>query len=266
VTDTLLTGYRDRGWCLFPHDPALLAWVRASLGAARAAVAAPEHAHWQRCGGTWFAGVHALPNDTRGAVAGGPALLGMAISFIHTTLGIGAFDWDRGQISVCYPGYPKPQAGESEGQFNYRRNRDGAHVDGLHAEGAARRRHLREHHVFILGVPMVEAGAGASPFTIWEGSHEVMRAMFRKALAGTRPDRWGDADLTDAYQAARRTVFAECPRVEITASPGQAYLVHRLALHGMAPWAEGAECGPDGRMIVYFRPPGRDPLNWLEGP
>jgi hypothetical protein len=31
-------------------------------------------------------------------------------------------------------------------------------------------------------------------------------------------------------------------------------LIHRLALHGVAPWAEGAEAGPEGRMIAYFRP------------
>ena len=48
--------------------------------------------------------------------------------------------------------------------------------------------------------------------------------------------------------------FESCERVVVHAEPGEAYIVHRLALHGVAPWVDGAEAGPDGRMIVYFRP------------
>jgi len=40
----------------------------------------------------------------------------------------------------------------------------------------------------------------------------------------------------------------------LPAAPGQAYLLHRLALHGVAPWADGAEASADGRMVAYFRP------------
>ncbi len=49
------------------------------------------------------------------------------------------------------------------------------------------------------------------------------------------------------------------------------HMVHRLALHGIAPWRE-PEGGsrPDAkRMIAYFRPdvfPGRSPRWWLERP
>ena len=60
-----------RGWCRV-RDPALAAWAAAVAPVARAAVltgAGP----W-RCGGTWFVGVDALPNDAQGAVAGGPGL------------------------------------------------------------------------------------------------------------------------------------------------------------------------------------------------
>jgi len=42
--------------------------------------------------------------------------------------------------------------------------------------------------------------------------------------------------------------------------------VHRLALHGIAPWAEGATAGPDGRMIAYFRPEAGGPAGWLGAP
>jgi hypothetical protein len=40
----------------------------------------------------------------------------------------------------------------------------------------------------------------------------------------------------------------------VPAQPGEAVLVHRLALHGVAPWQKGATAPPEGRMIAYFRP------------
>ena len=69
--------------------------------------------------------------------------------------------------------------------------------------------------------------------------------------------------MTEIYQATRREIFETCERVEVHCRPGQAYVVHRLALHGVAPWADGAEAGPDGRMIVYFRPEIGGPQDWL---
>jgi hypothetical protein len=157
-------------------------------------------------------------------------------------------------------------ASESEAVFRYRVRRDAAHVDGLRREGVDRRRHLREHHGFILGVPLAEAGPGASPFVVWEGSHEIMRAAFRTRLAGIAPERWGDEDVTEAYHAARREAFEICRRVVVHARPGEAYLAHRLVLHGMAPWEPGAPAGPDGRMIAYFRPEVGGPDHWLNAP
>ena len=35
------------------------------------------------------------------------------------------------QLSVIYPGYPKPRVGESEAAGRYRVKRDAAHLDGL---------------------------------------------------------------------------------------------------------------------------------------
>jgi hypothetical protein len=173
----------------------------------------------------------------------------------------------RGQVSVTWPGYPRPRKGESEAAFRYRLKRDAAHVDGLLAVGEARRRMLRERHAYILGLPLTECDAGASPLVVWEGSHHVMREAFAQALGGRDDAEWREIDLTDAYHAARRTVFETCPRIEVSARPGEAYLVHRHALHGVAPWASGARAPEAGRMIAYFRPEFRaGTREWLELP
>ena len=258
--------FLERGWCRFPFDPVLAGWVEHAFPAARAAVSAPENAQWLRCGGTWFAGVNVLENDGRGALRGGRPLAGEATDFVRESLGIRNFEWDHGQVSVCYPGYPKPMPSEPETAYRYRLRRDAAHVDGLLPEGPDRRRHLREHHGFILGMPMADADEDAAPFVVWEGSHEIVRSAFRDLYQGTPPDMWGELDVTDAYHDIRRKIFDRCERVEICARPGEAYLVHRLCLHGVAPWSEGASAGPDGRMIVYFRPEYGGPEDWLNAP
>ena len=73
-------------------------------------------------------------------------------------------------------------------------------------------------------------------------------------------------DVTEIYHAARREAFETCRRVEITARPGEAYVVHRLALHGVAPWRDGTPAGPDGRMIAYLRPELPETGDWLALP
>ena len=250
------------GWCRFPYSEALAEWVASALPAARTCVDDPRHRQWWRCGDTWFVGVHALDNDRNGGLAGVPALTGPAADFVEDTLKPDS-GWDRAQVSVCYPGYPQPMASESAAAFRYRRDKAAAHVDGIVPEGPGRRRHLRHHHAFILGLPMVEASPDASPFTVWEGSHELVRNALRDRLDEVPPGEWGDEDITDAYQAARRRIFDACRRVEVSARPGEAYLVHRLALHGIAPWGEHAVAGEDGRMICYFRPELDQAERWL---
>ena len=258
--------FHKTGWCRFPRDPELSAWIASALPAARAAVTAPDNAKWLRCGGTWFAGVNVLPNDERGAVATGPPLGGEAAEFIRNALGHRGIAWERAQVSVCYPGYPQKTEAESDRAFRYRRDHAAAHVDGLLPVGEERRRHLREHHAFLLGLPMVEASADASPFVVWEGSHEILRKALCDAFGDTPPERWRDTDVTEIYHAARRRIFEDCRCVEIAARPGEAYVVHRLALHGMARWSPDATRGPDGRMIVYFRPALLTAQQWLERP
>ncbi|MEL6574618.1 MAG: hypothetical protein AAFQ81_01915 [Pseudomonadota bacterium] len=249
-----------RGWYRFGYDSTLADWVSAVIPHARAIADDPAARHaWLRCGGTWFAGVNILPNAPDGslpAIGDRPAvppLQGRAIRFLRETMGHGALPLDRAQLSICYPGYPAaPQPDESEAAFRYRRNRDAAHVDGLERD-AARNRRLGEAHAFILAIPVAEAGPEAAPFTIWEGSHEIMRTAFRTRLTGLPREAWSQQDVTAAYTTARREAFESCRRVTLSAAPGEAYIAHRLSLHGVAPWE--ATAGPGAwRPIVYFRP------------
>jgi len=246
-----------RGWQHFGHDPAIAAWV-AHVGPIAQRLAANEanREQWLRHGGTWFAGVNILDNDARGSVAGGPALSGAVIEQCegrHT-------GFDRAQISVCYPGYPGRDAGESDAAHAFRRNRAAAHLDGLLPLGDERRRHLLEHHAFILGIPLSAAPRDAAPFTLWEGSQILLGNMLREAFAGLPQAEWGKVDLTERYQALRRKIFDTCTRVTLLAQPGEAFLVHRFALHGVSPW--DSDSG-EPRMIAYFRPNARDLERYL---
>jgi hypothetical protein len=255
-----------QGWARFPCDPTLLEWLRFATPAACAA--ASDRALrdlWLRYQGTWFAGVNVLGNDASGAVAGSGPLRGLAVDFIAQTLGFDAVEWDAGQVSVVYPGYPKPSGTEPESAYRFRLNRDAAHVDGLIAEGPEKRRMIREPHGFVLGIPMTQTGQGASPMVVWDGSHEVMRSAFSKVLQGP-PAAWSNIDVTEAYQTARRLCFDTCRRVEIHAQPGEAYVIHRLALHGVAPWRDGAQAPDAGRVIAYFRPEAGNIQDWLTAP
>lgn len=273
--DELAEHFFTKGWCRFPFDPQLATWVAEARPQACTTVNDPEFAVWLRYGGTWFAGVNALANDTDGRVdTNGSALIGMAIDFIARKLGLEVgrdFAWDRGQVSVCYPGYPQPMDGETDGAFRYRVKRDAAHLDGLHPVGAERRRHLNETHAFILGIPLTEADENASPLIVWDGSHEMIREAMLHCYEDVAPEHWVDLDVTDAYQTVRREIFKSCPRTIVQARPGECYLVHRLALHGVAPWGEDAKAEEDGRMIVYFRPEliageKQSSASWLHAP
>ncbi len=241
-----------KGWVKFPYDPELALWIEHALPAARHSVQDPEFAEWLDCEGTWFVGVDALPNDSEGRVGQSEPLSGMAIDFIANHLG--ALPLNCGQVSVTYPGYPRPRKGESEAAGRYRRNRDAAHVDGLRPTGADRRRRVDEPHAWILGIPLTEASPDAAPMVLWERSHIPLGAAFKTALKGYADDAMHQVDITDTYQSARRAVFETCQRIELPAKPGEAYLLHRHCLHGVAPWAQEATAGSDGRMIAYFRP------------
>ena len=256
--------YFDLGWCSFEKDSRVDTWIEHALDFARCSASDPSNAIWMRHGDTWFVGVNALKNDHTGAVSNGPPLQGQAIEFIERDLHLGEFEWDRAQVSICYPGYPQRSDDETEAAHNYRIQRDAAHIDGLLAEGHERRRFLKEYHAFILGIPMVKFSSDASPFVVWEKSHEITRQCFEKLLEQRQVEEWSSLDITEAYHALRRRIFTECKRIEIALQPGEVFLVHRLALHGMAPWRDRASAGPDGRMICYFRPELPNPRTWLE--
>ena len=257
--------FLQRGFLTFEADPAVTRWVAAAHPVATAVARDPALSHWLRCGGTWFVGVDALPNDGQGRVPGSPALSGSAMDFIRTELGL-TLPLHRAQLSVCYPGYPQPSAEESEAAYSFRLRRDAAHVDGLLAEGPERRRFLKEPHAYILGLTVTEQSDDAAPLVVWEGSHLIMRAMFEELLGGHPPEAWPGIDVTAAYQAARRNVFASCKRIALPTSPGQAMLLHRHLLHGVAPWAPSAQATADGRMIAYFRPEFASLGDWLSAP
>lgn len=256
----------EKGWQRFPFEARVETWAQTARHAALKRIADPvEQAKWLQCDGTWFVGVETLPNAADGSVTGSGPLRGTAYDSARKLFG--PLPLHRGQVSVTYPGYPRPREGESEAAFRYRVKRDAAHVDGLLAMGPDRRRVLRERHAYILGLPLTDCDPGASPLVVWEGSHHVMRGAFARVLSDTPETKWPDMDLTDIYHAARNEVFETCQRMPLPARPGEAYLVHRLALHGIAPWAEGAEAPPEGRMIAYFRPElPAGTRDWLELP
>ncbi|MEO1471512.1 MAG: hypothetical protein AAFV86_20940 [Pseudomonadota bacterium] len=275
--DDVLTRFLSDGFATFPADPATQAWVEAVRPHARRLARDPAlNAAWLRCGGSWFAGVNVLANAPDGSVAaeGVPALAGAGIDFLRGPLGLDGIALDTAQLSVAWPGYPAaPAEGESEAAFRFRRDRDAAHVDGLERFDGRRRR-LGEAHAAILGLPLEETPPAAAPLVVWQGSHHVIRAALVERLTGIDPVDWPDEDVTDAYVAARRQVFEDCERVVLHALPGESYVVHRLAVHGVAPWPAGVEGGPHGRAILYFRPepfpapplPGRDFGHWLTAP
>ena len=246
------------GFTVLPSDPAVLDWAAAAHAQALNITADPaEQARWLRHGSTWFVGVDALPNAPDGSI-GGVALGGAWRDQVPCPV-----QWHNAQLSVIYPGYPGQDATDTDAAHRFRLTRDAAHLDGLLAEGPGKRRHLREPHSFVLGIGLNAVGPGASPLVVWEGSHHLIRAAFATAFAGVAPQDWGDVDVTDIYQTVRAQVFATCPRRIITPSLGQAVLVHRLAIHGVAAWEAGSNAPPEGRMIAYFRPILPDPANWL---
>lgn len=240
-----------RGWQLIGPEPAIADWARAALPVAKAAIAASAES-W-RCGGTWFVGVDALPNGPDGGVGG--------VAFPWQALPLAPQPLHPAQLSTIRAGYPRAGAEETPAAFRFRQNRDAAHLDGLLPMGPNRRRMIREPHGWILGLPLTDITA--SPLVVWEGSHLIMAAALRKALAGFPPASWGDVDVTDAYTAARAQVFDRCRRVEVPATLGQATLLHRLTIHGVAAWS-GAQGGD--RIIAYFRPMLPSVADWVLTP
>jgi hypothetical protein len=244
------------GWCIFDHDPAVDRWATAARKAGRLVVSDPSmRKAWLQCEGTWFVGVDALPNDSTGAICNVPFPERLNACFPEPK--------HPAQLSIIYPGYPKPRFGETEAAFQYRFKRDAAHVDGILGLGTPKRRFVKEPHAYILGIPLTPCGNGASPMVVWRGSHRIMRDAFAARFDGIDPIEWSNVDVTDAYINARKKVFTTCERVLIEVGVGHAYALHPLCLHGVAPWSDGATSPTDGRMIAYFRPMLSHMKDWL---
>jgi hypothetical protein len=170
----------------------------------------------------------------------------------------------KAQLSTIHAGYPQQSDEESASAYAFRLNRDAAHLDGLLPMGLQRLRMVKEPHAWILGLPLNVSDA--APLVVWEGSHLILQAALREALAPHPPETWGDVDVTQAYTAARRRIFDTCARIELPTRPGSATLLHRLTLHGVAPWAAGSTAPPEGRIIAYFRPLMASVQDWLMQP
>lgn len=244
------------GWRQIGPHPAIAAWANAARPLAVAALAATDEP--LRCGGTWAVGLDLLPNAPDGSVGG--------VAFPWQAVGLAPEPLHRGQISTVYPDYPRPSAQETEAAYRFRLNRDAAHLDGLLAVGDAKRRMVKEPHAWILGLPLNACSADAAPLVVWENSHQIIRTALRATLAGHPPETWGEVDVTDAYQTARAEVFKTCRRIELPAIPAQATWLHRLTIHGVAPWGASAKAPPEGRIIAYFRPVLPSVQAWLEMP
>ena len=158
---------------------------------------------WMMCEGTWFVGVDALATGPNGE-AGETALAGAVIDDLVEGLPA-KLPMHKAQLSVVYPGYPKPRSGESEAAFRYRLKRDAAHVDGLHAIGPDRRRHLSEHHVYLLGLPLTDCGPDVAPLVVWRGSHRLGRRC------RCRRRRRGAAASPPAYSCCRYGSSSSAP-------------------------------------------------------
>lgn len=237
------------GFAVLDEDERTLAWAQEARRVAQDLQADPAmRATHLRHKGTWFVGVDALPNDEAGALNDVPLSGGWQGVVPDLPL-------HRAQLSIIYPGYPQRDEGQSAANHRFREVRHAAHVDGLLPEGPERRRFAREHHAYILGLPL--NAVDSAPTLVWPRSHKIMRAAFQAEI-GTRPVQ--EVDLTNAYHAARRTVFESGDPVAIRARPGQAFLIHRLALHGTAAWQGDGE---EGRMIAFFRPEFADAQDWL---
>ena len=239
------------GYHVFDAEPEVLAWVKAAAEAA-SHLDTSERRH----GETWFVGVDALPNATDGSVNGVP----LAGAWMKSLEDHPAYiELHAAQVSIVYEGYPRQDKDESDAAHRFRLKRDAAHMDGLLPEGPKPGRHLREARAFIVGFPLNQVAA--SPLVVWPGSHTIMQSAFKELYNDVPPAEWGDMDVSDAYKVVRKQVFDLCERTEVPLMPGQAVLLHRHLVHGVAPWSGAAV--PEGRQVAYFRPLVAKLTDWL---
>jgi hypothetical protein len=234
--------------------PEIAAWAQAAREPALAALAADPAP--RRSGGTWQPGVDLLASDALGGIAGA--------AFPWEALGLAPRPMQPGQLSAVHPGYPQaerpPGADPAAARRNllWEREACNAHVDGLAGDK------LHRPRAWIAGLPLTRADPGASPLVVWEGSHRLILRAFRSVLSAHPPETWPQVDLGPAYRAARAEAMRTCPFRALPGVPGEAVVLHRLALHGIAPWAPAAAAEPGGRVITYFRPSLERVEDWID--
>jgi len=154
------------GWLRFEANDEIKKWATAAQKFASGAAQNPAlKEKWLQCEGTWYVGVDVLPSDEDGCFDGFE-LAGPVSELIQSVV---TKPLHPAQVSILYPGYPKPRQGETKAGFTYRLTRDAAHVDGLLPVGPKRRRMLREPHAYVLGLPLNTCDIKASPMVVWEG-------------------------------------------------------------------------------------------------
>jgi len=242
---------RDAGFAVYPKDAGVTRWAQAAYRAGAEVAADPAmRARWLRHDRTWFVGVDALPTGPDGSIEGVP-LTGSWMRDVPLPA-----QWHPAQISVTYAGYPRQGPDDSEAAHRYRMSRASAHVDGLRLEDG--RRYPREPHAFVVGFALNETTA--CPLMVWPGSHVVIGAALRAVIGAQDPRQ---VDVTLAYTQARRTVFDTITPVPVAAGVGEAIVVHRHTVHGIAPHHASQPIPREGRMMAYFRPECADPYDWI---
>ena len=249
--------FQTKGWVKFDYNATIDNWVNQARPFVKQAMEHDDNQHWWRCGNTWFVGVNLLPNDNQGNIGDG-FLSGEVNDFIQQYFIMPEKGFDRAQISTCVPGYPQPSVNESGTAFNFRLNKDAAHVDGVLPIN--KRRFLQEYHAFILGIPLTDIDINTSPFVIWEQSHSIIEQTFSQRFNNIPYHQWQHEDITECYKSARQQVLDSCKRRVIEAKVGEVYFAHRLSVHGMTRWkqtentSEHNKTTKSNRTICYFRP------------
>lgn len=242
--------FEREGAIVFPPEESISNWLETAAPVVEKILSnLASDDPWLRHGKTWYAGVNVLPNDKAGRVANGIELDGAGIRWLSKHFQFSGFD--RGQVSVIYPGYPKQDAKESDAAHRFRIRRMAAHVDGLIPSGPQKRRFIEEPHAFVLGIPMGDYDEAASPMVYWPGSHHLFREKITTFLQAFPVTQWAKIDVTNAYADIRRHIMDQFDPVPLCVPKGGCYVLDRHLLHGVAPWADSTT---QARKIVYFRP------------
>ena len=227
-----------------------------------------------RSGFTWFVGTNFLDNSSNGKI-GTKSFSKKIFKNILDKFGSNVQYWDKGQVSICWPGYPKKDFYETKNSFDFRIKRFASHIDGIIPLGSKKRRFAKEYHAFILGFPIMNNFPYCAPLVVWEGSHKIFRNFFKEIYEGMSSNKISNIDITDLYNEYRKKVFSNCEAKKIIPQFNQPFLLDRHLLHGIDEWKEQKNDKSilknkkvlnrlsDGRIIVYFRPIFTDPYDWI---